>query len=161
MDLLPAVVLGKVVKTQTKLLFWEDKQALDTSLLDASALRSITTVYIRMFVCLCKFNRWGYFFNQAVLPVENDVQSLAGLLPKKFSSICRTVEPNGLILNTLGRRGSNDFAAVEMYDGILYVVINVGDGVHHIQASETQLNDGQPHAVSLSRLTTNSNSIVF
>ncbi len=51
-------------------------------------------------------------------------------------------------MNILGRRGTQDFAAIEMYDGILYVVMNVGDGVHHIRASETVLNDGQPHSVS-------------
>ena len=52
-------------------------------------------------------------------------------------------------MNTLGHRSSNDFAAVELYDGILYFVINVGDGVHHIRASEEIVNDGQPHAVSI------------
>ena len=64
------------------------------------------------------------------------------------SFVHRTVEPNGLLLNTLGRRGSDDFAAFELYDGILYFVVNVGDGVHHIRASENVMNDGQPHAVS-------------
>ena len=67
------------------------------------------------------------------------------------SFVHRTVEPDGLLMNTLGRRGSNDFAAVELYDGILYFVVNVGDGVHHIRASENVMNDGQPHAVSTQR----------
>ena len=41
----------------------------------------------------------------------------------------RTVEPHGLLLFNGGRPGGADFFAVEMYDGILYAVLNLGDGV--------------------------------
>ncbi len=59
----------------------------------------------------------------------------------------RTVEPNGLLLNILGRPGSNDFAAVEIYDGVLYFVINVGSGTQRIPFSQVLVNDGAPHFV--------------
>ena len=62
----------------------------------------------------------------------------------------RTTEPHGLMMYNGGRPGTSDFVAIEMYDGILYFVIDVGSGVKRYRFSNDQLNDGQPHEVRFS-----------
>lgn len=69
----------------------------------------------------------------------------------KISLKFRTVEPDGLMLYNGGSPGVPDFIAVEMFDGIPYLVIDLGDGVHRYPFSEEEVNDGVPHYMELER----------
>ena len=75
-----------------------------------------------------------------------------GSLAFKF----KTTEPNGLLLFNGGRIGRRDFVSVEMHDGILYFVIDMGDGVYRYPFHEDRLNDGFPHEA---RIDKNGNAI--
>ena len=45
----------------------------------------------------------------------------------------RTTEPHNLILFNGPKPGHSDFMAVEMHDGILYFVIDLGDGPYRLE----------------------------
>lgn len=62
----------------------------------------------------------------------------------------RTVEPTGLILFS-GSQSRNDFIAVEIYDAILYLVINLGNKAQRFRFSGVQIDDGKPHYVRIER----------
>ncbi|RUS79070.1 hypothetical protein EGW08_013175 [Elysia chlorotica] len=59
----------------------------------------------------------------------------------------RTVEQNGLLMYSNGNRDSKDFFALEFMDGNLYLVFNMGSGIHKKKATEVSLSDGYPHDV--------------
>ena len=63
----------------------------------------------------------------------------------------RTHEPNGLMVYNGGQPGRRDFVALEMYDGIPYFIIDLGDGVHRYPFSMVPLNDGEMHELSVWR----------
>ena len=63
----------------------------------------------------------------------------------------KTIEPNGLLLFNGGRRGSSDFIAIEMFDGIVYFIINYGDGVHRYPLSAARADDGRAHHIQVQR----------
>ena len=67
----------------------------------------------------------------------------------------RTQEPHGLMLYNGGKPGTRDFVAVEMYDGVVYLVIDLGDGVHRYPFSFDALNDGEPHKLTIWRFNRN------
>lgn len=74
----------------------------------------------------------------------------------------RTSEPNGLILFTHGkpqdRRDSKgqknnkvDFFAVELLDGGLYLLLDMGSGTIKVKATQAKVNDGAWHHVDIQR----------
>jgi neurexin len=80
---------------------------------------------------------------------------------KKARSLCRitaiicmlqfkTREANGLIMYNAGRE--RDFIAVELVNGHVHYVFDLGDGPVRIRDStKSRLNDGKWHAVSIAR----------
>ncbi|XP_071334791.1 neurexin-3b isoform X6 [Trachinotus anak] len=74
----------------------------------------------------------------------------------------RTSEPNGLILFTHGKpqdrrdaRGQKnnkvDFFAVELLDGGLYLLLDMGSGTIKVKATQAKVNDGAWHHVDIQR----------
>lgn len=74
----------------------------------------------------------------------------------------RTSEPNGLILFTHGKpqdrrdtKGQKnnkvDFFAVELLDGGLYLLLDMGSGTIKVKATQTKVNDGSWHHVDIQR----------
>ncbi|XP_029705308.1 neurexin-3 isoform X10 [Takifugu rubripes] len=74
----------------------------------------------------------------------------------------RTSEPNGLILFTHGKpqdrrdaKGQKnnkvDFFAVELLDGGLYLLLDMGSGTIKVKATQTKVNDGTWHHVDIQR----------
>ncbi|XP_054618189.1 neurexin-3b isoform X12 [Dunckerocampus dactyliophorus] len=74
----------------------------------------------------------------------------------------RTSEPNGLILFTHGkpqeRRDAKsqktnkvDFFAVELLDGVLYLVLDMGSGTIKVKATQVKVNEGSWHHVDIQR----------
>uniref|UniRef100_A0A3P8WSB7 Neurexin 3b n=1 Tax=Cynoglossus semilaevis TaxID=244447 RepID=A0A3P8WSB7_CYNSE len=74
----------------------------------------------------------------------------------------RTTEPNGLILFTHGKpqyrqeaRGPKntkvDFFAVELLDGELYLLLDMGSGTIKVKATQARVNDGSWHHVDIQR----------
>ncbi|KMQ96394.1 neurexin-3b-alpha-like protein [Lasius niger] len=62
----------------------------------------------------------------------------------------KTREANGLILFNAGRE--HDFIAVELVNGHVHYVFDLGDGAVRVRdTSKTKLNDGKWHAVSIGR----------
>lgn len=62
----------------------------------------------------------------------------------------RTRESNGLILYNAGRE--RDFIAVELVNGHIHYVFDLGDGPVRVRdTSRSRLNDGKWHAVSIGR----------
>uniref|UniRef100_A0A8C6WTR4 Neurexin 3b n=1 Tax=Neogobius melanostomus TaxID=47308 RepID=A0A8C6WTR4_9GOBI len=98
---------------------------------------------------------------------ENPESSLS--LPKwntkRVGSISfdfRTSEPNGLILFTQGKaqdrrdaKGQKntkvDFFAVELLDGGLYLLLDMGSGTVKVKATQAKVNDGNWHHVDIQR----------
>ncbi|KAJ0061057.1 hypothetical protein NL108_005860 [Boleophthalmus pectinirostris] len=74
----------------------------------------------------------------------------------------RTSEPNGLILFTQGKaqdrrdaKGQKntkvDFFAVELLDGGLYLLLDMGSGTIKVKATQAKVNDGNWHHVDIQR----------
>ncbi|KAI4895267.1 hypothetical protein NFI96_011738, partial [Prochilodus magdalenae] len=74
----------------------------------------------------------------------------------------RTSEPNGLILYTQGkpqdkrdarsqRSNKVDFFAVELLDGSLYLLLDMGSGTVKVKATQNKVNDGIWHHVDIQR----------
>lgn len=74
----------------------------------------------------------------------------------------RTSEPNGLILFTHGKpqnrrdaKGQKnnkvDFFAVELLDGGLYLLLDMGSGTIKVKATQAKVNDGAWHHVDIQR----------
>lgn len=74
----------------------------------------------------------------------------------------RTSEPNGLILFTHGKpqdrrdaKGQKnnkvDFFAVELLDGGLYLLLDMGSGTVKVKATQAKVNDGAWHHVDIQR----------
>ncbi|XP_077443112.1 neurexin 3b isoform X4 [Stigmatopora argus] len=74
----------------------------------------------------------------------------------------RTSEPNGLILFTHGKPQERrdiksqktnkvDFFAVELLDGILYLVLDMGSGTIKVKATQAKVNEGSWHHVDIQR----------
>uniref|UniRef100_A0A3B3CQI7 Neurexin 3b n=1 Tax=Oryzias melastigma TaxID=30732 RepID=A0A3B3CQI7_ORYME len=74
----------------------------------------------------------------------------------------RTTEPNGLILFTQGRpqdrrdaKGQKnnkvDFFAVELLDGALFLLLDMGSGTIKVKATQTKVNDEAWHHVDIQR----------
>ncbi|XP_028293164.1 neurexin 3a isoform X2 [Gouania willdenowi] len=85
---------------------------------------------------------------------------------KRMGSISfdfRTTEPNGLILFTHGERQERketarsqkntkvDFFAVELLDGSLYLLLDMGSGTIKVKATQTKVNDGAWYHVDIQR----------
>ncbi|KAM7397979.1 hypothetical protein PAMA_006044 [Pampus argenteus] len=119
---------------------------------------------------------------EALEPVTFDTPSAYLTLPrwntKKTGAISfdfRTTEPSGLLLfshgNLLGaqpdRKPRADFFAIELLDGFLYLVMDMGSGSIKIKASNQRLDDGKWCHVDFQRkgrsgfISVNSQSIPF
>ncbi|GFR04895.1 neurexin-3 [Trichonephila clavata] len=62
----------------------------------------------------------------------------------------KTLEPNGLILFNGGK--GQDFIAIELVDGHLHYIFNLGDGPRKVRSNtRTTLNDNQWHAVTIGK----------
>ncbi|XP_054713514.1 neurexin-1-like [Uloborus diversus] len=62
----------------------------------------------------------------------------------------KTLEPNGLILYNGGK--GQDFIAIELVDGHLHYIFNLGDGPRKVRSNtRTTLNDNHWHAVTIGR----------
>ncbi|GFO35585.1 neurexin [Plakobranchus ocellatus] len=59
----------------------------------------------------------------------------------------RTVEQGGLLMYSNGNRDSHDFFALEIMDGQLYLVLDMGSGIKKIKATRASISDGNPHNV--------------
>ncbi|KAM3871113.1 neurexin 3a isoform 2-T2 [Diretmus argenteus] len=85
---------------------------------------------------------------------------------KRMGSISfdfRTTEPNGLILFTHGKPQERkdaarsqkntkvDFFAVELLDGSLYLLLDMGSGTIKVKATQTKVNDGSWYHVDIQR----------
>ncbi|XP_039597901.1 neurexin 3a isoform X11 [Polypterus senegalus] len=70
-----------------------------------------------------------------------------------------TTEPNGLILFTHGKRKDSssqkntkvDFFAVELLDGNLYLLLDMGSGTIKVKATQKKANDGEWYHVDIQR----------
>jgi len=62
----------------------------------------------------------------------------------------RTIEPHGLMLVTSPRPGRSDFFALELDDGDLYALVNLGGQTRRFPVG-TGVNDGRPHQVRIDR----------
>lgn len=81
-----------------------------------------------------------------VLPSWQGAKS--GSLSFKF----KTNEPDGLILYNNGPgRNETDFFAIELVDGQLYLIINLGTGTLRLQASDKSVKDRMWHTVDVVR----------
>ncbi|KAI3373631.1 hypothetical protein L3Q82_022229 [Scortum barcoo] len=119
---------------------------------------------------------------EALEPVTFDTPSAYLTLPrwhtKKTGAISfdfRTTEPSGLLLFSHGslqgaqpdRKPRADFFAIELLDGILYLVMDMGSGSIKIKASNKRLDDGEWCHVDFQRkgrngfISVNSQSIPF
>ncbi|CDW56239.1 protein nrx isoform l; protein nrx isoform k; pro tein nrx isoform b; protein nrx isoform a [Trichuris trichiura] len=64
----------------------------------------------------------------------------------------RTKEPNGLLLYVgPAKMSSGNFFAIEMFNGHLYLSIDLGSGTLRLQLDRTPVNDGHWHAVNIHR----------
>ncbi|KHJ41389.1 laminin G domain protein [Trichuris suis] len=64
----------------------------------------------------------------------------------------RTKEPNGLLLYVgPAKVGSGNFFAIEMFNGHLYLSIDLGSGTLRLQLDRTPVNDGHWHTVNIHR----------
>jgi hypothetical protein len=74
----------------------------------------------------------------------------------------RTTEPNGLILFTHGKPQERkdarsqkntkvDFFAVELLDGNLYLLLDMGSGTIKVKATQKKANDGEWYHVDIQR----------
>uniref|UniRef100_A0AAQ4Q8P1 Neurexin 3a n=1 Tax=Gasterosteus aculeatus aculeatus TaxID=481459 RepID=A0AAQ4Q8P1_GASAC len=81
---------------------------------------------------------------------------------KRMGSISfdfRTTEPNGFTARTVagcyggggGRYGRVDFFAVELLDGSLYLLLDMGSGTIKVKATQTKVNDGAWYHVDIQR----------
>lgn len=62
----------------------------------------------------------------------------------------KTLEPNGLILFNGGK--GQDFIAIELVDGHLHYIFNLGDGPRKVRSNtRTTLNDNHWHAVTIGK----------
>ena len=61
----------------------------------------------------------------------------------------KTVEANGMIMYNGGSFGNidSDFFAMEIIDGYLYLLLDLGSGAIKEKASRTRVDDGHPHIV--------------
>jgi len=62
----------------------------------------------------------------------------------------KTIQPHGVMLVTSSRPGRSDFFAVELSDGDLYALVNLGGQTKRFLIG-TGVNDGQPHQVRIDR----------
>ncbi len=71
----------------------------------------------------------------------------------QFSFKFKTTTPEGLLMYNGGRPQTRDLVAVEMFDGHLYLVLDMGDKTHRFKFGRTDqpLNDGRPHSVEVQR----------
>ncbi|CAG5136431.1 unnamed protein product, partial [Candidula unifasciata] len=68
-------------------------------------------------------------------------------LKRSLAFQLRTVEPRGLILYSSGVPNSNNFLALELFDGFLYLLLDMGSGVQKLQASKLPVTDGIAHDI--------------
>ena len=61
----------------------------------------------------------------------------------------RTTEKNGLVMYNKGDGRGSDFFGMELLDGFLYVVLDMGSGSLKMKASSEMVSDGLPHKVML------------
>lgn len=61
----------------------------------------------------------------------------------------RTNEQNGLLMYSLGPESSSDFFALELLDGYLFLVLDVGAGVLKTRPGNRYITDGVMHTVAL------------
>ena len=73
-----------------------------------------------------------------------------GTTQNSLSITYRTVEPHGLLLYNGGNPGLRDFVAIEIFDGIPYFVIDLGDAVQRYPFTSVPTNDGRPHTLQVS-----------
>lgn len=74
---------------------------------------------------------------------------LEGQTRNSLTLTYRTEEPHGLVLYNGGVAGSQDFVAIELFDGIPYFVIDLGDLVHRYPFTTTPTNDAKPHTLQV------------
>ncbi|XP_067682449.1 neurexin 1-like isoform X4 [Haliotis asinina] len=72
-----------------------------------------------------------------------DVRERRGSIAFQF----QTTESNGVIMFNPGPEGHTDFFAVEMLDGHLYMIVDLGSGSKKVKASRNPVSDGNPHEV--------------
>ncbi|CAN7944120.1 unnamed protein product, partial [Ixodes pacificus] len=71
----------------------------------------------------------------------------------------KTLEPSGLLLYNAGK--GQDFVAVELVDGHLHYLFNLGDGPRKVRSNTASpLNDNRWHAVTLGRSSLRQHSLV-
>lgn len=61
----------------------------------------------------------------------------------------RTVEQSGVLMYHSGKTSVSDVFAVEIMDGHLYVLLDLGAGLVKVKASQGLISDGLPHTVSI------------
>ncbi|XP_071963848.1 neurexin-1a-like [Antedon mediterranea] len=64
----------------------------------------------------------------------------------------RTIEPNGLLMYSRGAEINGDFFAVELFEGRLFVIINLGGGMTRSMPYMNLFNDGSWHNVVITRM---------
>lgn len=66
----------------------------------------------------------------------------------------KTVEPHGLVVYSGGQASHRDFFAIELFDGIVYAVIDLGTGVYRFGFADSTkvVNDGVPHYLRVDRV---------
>ena len=61
----------------------------------------------------------------------------------------RTNEQDGLIMYNSGAEDTSDFFALEILDGYLYLLLDLGSGATKVKVSQGRVNDGLQHLVLL------------
>ncbi|XP_033109086.1 neurexin-3-like isoform X2 [Anneissia japonica] len=64
----------------------------------------------------------------------------------------RTIEPNGLLMYSMGSETNGDFFGVELFEGRLFVIINLGGGITRFMPYSKLFNDGYWHNVVITRM---------
>lgn len=93
------------------------------------------------------------YLSSPFLPKEEPEVPMRFDIPPTYIHVAfqfKTREPNGLILYNAGRE--RDFIAVELVNGHVHYVFDLGDGPVRVRdTSKSKLNDGKWHAVSIGR----------
>ncbi|XP_013396315.1 neurexin-2-like isoform X1 [Lingula anatina] len=80
---------------------------------------------------------------ESMVKVPYALAQKSGVITFQF----QTNERNGLLMYSGSVQGSSDFFGLELLEGYLYLVLDLGSGAIKIQASTLMVTDGLPHKV--------------
>ncbi|XP_070578769.1 neurexin-3-like isoform X11 [Ptychodera flava] len=84
---------------------------------------------------------------EAYLAIDKWDAKVTGSLSYRF----RTNEPNGVLMYNNGEKAMSDFFAMELLDGYLNMILDLGSGAIKLKCHPNTLNDGQWHSVKVEK----------